>query len=91
MRKLIYTLVTAATVIAAGLFAAPRAEAMTIPAPAGLAEVVQELSGVEDVRYVCRRVYTRYGWRSRCWWTGGRYYYRRHYHRRYYHRHYRRW
>ena len=82
MRKLLFTIATAATVFAAGMLAAPRAEAMAMPAPSGLAQAVVDLSGIEDVRYVCRRYYGRYGTRTRCYYVRG--YYRRSYRRGYY-------
>lgn len=65
----------------------PRSQAMTLPAPAGIAQATEGTSAVQEVRYVCRRYWNGYRWRSRCWWVGPRpHYYRpwRHHHRRYY-------
>ena len=75
MRKTMLAAVTAAIVAAAGAFMADRAEAMTMPAPAGLSGAAEALGGnVEQVRYVCRRWWNGYRWRSRCFWRPGGYY-----------------
>jgi len=63
--------------LVAGLFAAVTlttggAEAMTISTPAGVAKAVGE-GNASEVVYVCRRVWTRWGWRRSCWWRPGGY------------------
>jgi hypothetical protein len=73
---------------------AQRAQAFTSPAPSGLAAATEGASPVEQVRTVCRRFRTAYGWRTRCWWVGPRRYWGpRPYYRGYgwRHRHWRRW
>jgi hypothetical protein len=68
------------------LLPAPRAEAMTLPLPSGIAEAAQDLDAVDQVRTVCRRYWNGYRWRTRCYWVPDRRPYRR-----YRHRYYRRW
>lgn len=65
--------------LAGGLFGAAllitgSADAMTFSTPAAVAKAVGE-SNVDQVRVVCRRVWTRWGWRRSCWrvrpaWVG---------------------
>jgi hypothetical protein len=52
------------------LFAAPAANAMTLPAPAGLADVGKAANPVEQVRLVCRNYWNGFRWRERCYRTG---------------------
>jgi len=68
-----------ASSLVAGLFTgcalmAGGAEAMTITSPAAVAKAVGG-GNVSEVAYVCRRVWTRWGWRRSCWWRPGGYYY----------------
>lgn len=93
------TLAAGAIALALLLPAKP-ADAMTLPAPSGLATAAQGTNAVEQVRTVCRRYWNGYRWRSRCWWVGpgryygpGPYYYgpRRYYGPGYRYRHWRRW
>jgi hypothetical protein len=57
--------------VAATLFlAAPPANAMTLPAPAGLADAGREANPIEQVRTVCRSYWNGYRWRQRCYRTG---------------------
>ncbi len=75
------------------LMAAPRAQALTTTAPAGIETVAPGKTLVQKARYVCRRYrvrrYGRWHWRQRCFWTSPRPYYRP-YHRPYrYDRHHR--
>jgi hypothetical protein len=63
---------------------------MTISSPAAVQHAVNGNGVAEQVRYVCRRVWTGFGWRRSCWWRPNYYsshrYYPRH---RYGHRYYR--
>ena len=56
---------------AAGSLAPGSANAMTITTPAAAAKAVADQGAVEQVRYVCRRVWTRGGWRRSCAWRPG--------------------
>jgi hypothetical protein len=78
MRRLMFAIAALAAILSFGSLAADRAEAMTLPAPAAMADV---LGGgqAESVAYVCRRVCGRYGCTRRCWWSGPRRYYRPYY------------
>lgn len=98
MRRFFLGLAAALTLMAAGSLAPDRAEAMTIPAPAGIQAAIDHTSLAQDVAYRCRRVWRcgpyGCGWRRVCVRSGPYYgYYGRPYHRhRYYgHRYYRRW
>jgi hypothetical protein len=74
MRRLM-TYCTAATMLmGATCFAPPRAQAMTMAAPAGLNAAIHEANVTQDVAYICRGGWF---WR-RCGWTPGSYwgYYR---------------
>jgi hypothetical protein len=82
MRKVLLTIATLATIVLVPALFADRANAMTTPLPAGIANAVSDVNAVEQIAYVCRR---RCNWRGcfrRCWNTGPVYYY---------HRPYRRW
>jgi hypothetical protein len=48
------------------------AQAMPI-SPAGVATDAAGAGNLSDVAYVCRRVWTRWGWRRSCWWRPGGY------------------
>ena len=100
MRRFILSIAAAAAVMAAGALAPNRAEALTISAPAGIADAVGQNSLLQDVAYVCRRVWRcgpyGCGWRRHCYHTYGGYgYYGRPYYRGhrygYYGRPYYRW
>ena len=73
------------------LATAPRAHAITITAPAGIETVAPGKALVQKVRYVCRRYrvrrYGRWHWRTRCYWTSPRPYYRPHRRPHRYYRH----
>jgi hypothetical protein len=95
VRKFLLAGVLAAGFVAAGSLAPGSAQAMTISTPAGVAKAVNG-STVDKVAYVCRRVWTRWGWRRSCYWRPGYYGYRHHYYRPYrygyrYHRYGYRW
>ena len=90
MRKFVLTVAALAAILAGGLVAAPRAEAM--PAAPGIAASVAGEGLLQDAAYVCRRVWRcgRYGcgWRRVCYWTPGPYVgprWRWHHHRRWRH------
>ncbi|HVV61009.1 MAG TPA: hypothetical protein VHD14_04550 [Pseudolabrys sp.] len=82
MRKL-HVISLAAVLFMGGALFTSRAEAMTLPAPSGLAAAVTESSMAEEVAYYCRRVwrcgYWGCGWRRVCSWAPGPYYYRGYY------------
>jgi hypothetical protein len=83
MQKFALTIAAVAAVVAAGSMVSTRAEAMTATAPAGLDAAIDEAKISENVAYVCRRVWTGYGWRRSCWYTPSRYHYRPRYRHRY--------
>jgi hypothetical protein len=101
MRKYLLTAALLAGCAAAGSLLPGNAAAMTISTPAALAKAVDN-SNVSEVRYVCRRVWSRWGWRRSCFWRPGYAYYgyppygyyrygypyRHHYYRRYGYRYY---
>jgi hypothetical protein len=68
----------------------PRSQAMTLPAPAGIADQAQDTGLVTNVRTVCRGYWRHGRYYRRCWWVGPPrgYYYRPYRHYRH-HRHYR--
>lgn len=61
--------------VAATLFMAAPATALTVTAPAGLAKTGEATSPVEQVRTVCRSYWNGYRWRQRCYQTGPYYRY----------------
>lgn len=71
MRK-IFLVLGAALALLIGASLTERASALTITAPTGAMAAAADLSGVEQVRYVCRRVWRCRrgvcGWRRVCWW-----------------------
>lgn len=92
MRKLLLLAALTLAVIIAGALNAPRAEAMALGTPAGVAVAADGMNLAEETAYVCRRVWRcgpyGCGWRRNCWWSGPRYYGG---HRYWRHRHWRRW
>jgi len=68
MRKILLTGALIAGFFAAGALAPGSANAMTITTPAAAAKAVADQGNLEQVRYVCRRVWTRWGWRQSCRW-----------------------
>jgi len=91
MKKWIVLAALALGIFTAGALNAPRAEAMALGTPAGLAQATEGANLVEDAAYVCRRVWRcgpyGCGWRRACGWVGPRYYGGPRWH----HRHWRRW
>jgi hypothetical protein len=85
MRNWLVAIAAAATVLSAGSLLSTRADAMTLPAPSAVRGAIIDGSVVEEVPYICRRVWrcSRYGcgWRQRCYWTPD---HRRYSPRRYY-------
>jgi hypothetical protein len=94
-RKFLLAGAMVAGFFAAGSLMPSSAEAMPIANPAGIAKTVG--GNVDQVAYVCRRVWSRWGgWRRSCYWRPGYYGYRHHYYRPYrygyrYHRYGYRW
>jgi hypothetical protein len=66
MRKIALGTIAALAVVAAGSLQANRAEAMTLVAPAGLANAAAGTAITQEARWVCGRY--------RCWWRPGPYY-----------------
>lgn len=85
----------AAALVAAGLTAgslAP-AQAMSLPGPIAPANAITSPLQIEQVRLVCKRVWTGRHWTRRCYRTSPRVHRHRHHyrhHHRHHHRHYRR-
>jgi hypothetical protein len=89
MRKAFLTAAAVAGFAAAGALSHP-AVAMTISTPAAVQHAIDSKGLTEQVRYVCRRVWTGWGWRRSCWWRpsyGYRHHYRYGHHRHYRHHH----
>jgi hypothetical protein len=74
MQKILLTGALLAGFVAAASLAPSSANAMTISTPAAAAKAVADQGAVEQVRYVCRRVWTRWGWRRSCSWRPNRVY-----------------
>ena len=68
MRKMIVTIALMIGFAAAGSLLPSRAEAITLSTPAALQHALDGKGVVEKARYVCRRVWTGWGWRRSCWW-----------------------
>ena len=91
MRKFILLAALALGVVTAGAFNAPRAEAMAIGTPVGVATAAAGTNLAQDAAYVCRRAWRcgpyGCGWRRACWWTGPHYYWGPRWHHRRWHHH----
>ncbi len=78
MRKWMLLAVLMAATLSIGLLGTPRAEAMTLGAPAGLGIAANAADLSQDVAVVCRRAWRcgpyGCGWRRACVQTGPRYY-----------------
>lgn len=72
MRKLLFVVAASAALLSFGSLASNQAAAMTLPAPAAIADVLG--SQAEAAAYVCRRWCGPYGCRRRCFYTAPRYY-----------------
>jgi hypothetical protein len=90
MRRIIFATAATLAIVAAGSLAPNRAEAMTFTTPAGVQAAIDGNTLVQEVAYVCRRVWRcgpyGCGWRRHCWWTGRPYWRGRHWRG-----HWRRW
>jgi hypothetical protein len=86
MRGIGLALAVSLGLLAAVTSAPDRAEALTLPAPAGVRAAFADSGPVQDAAYVCRRVwrcgYYACGWRRECQWVPSHRYYRNHYYRR---------
>jgi hypothetical protein len=82
MRKYILTAAMLAGFAAAGALPPSTAGAITISTPAALAKAAGD-GNVSEVRYVCHRVWSHWGWRRSCFWRPGY----AHYHHAYPYRH----
>jgi len=73
MRRFFLSATLLASFAFGGALIPNQANAMTISAPAAVAQAVGENNATE-VAYVCRRIWTRWGWRRSCGWRPGPYY-----------------
>ena len=78
MQKLYRNCLAAAAALVVVGIASPKAEAMTISAPAGLNAAIHEANPTQEVAYNCRRVWRcgsyGCGWRRACYWSPGQEY-----------------
>ena len=83
MRKLGLTLVVAAAALSLAALT-QRAEAMTPAGAGGMRAAIEHTSSVDQVRWVCKRVWSGRLHRSvrRCFWTPPRHRHRHHHHYR---------
>lgn len=65
-----------ATVLSAGAFLTTGANAMTPGAPTGVRAAVEATTSVDQVRYVCWRVWRHGAWHRHCEWRPNYYSYR---------------
>jgi hypothetical protein len=72
MRKT-YVAAAVATVLSAGAFLTTGANAMTLAAPAGARAAIEGTTSVDQVRYVCYRVWRHGSWHRHCEWRPGYY------------------
>lgn len=83
MRRTILAVAAILALLVAGLLTPRQAHAITISTPAGIAAAVDANGLVQDVAYVCRRVWRcgpyGCGWRRSCYWSAPRYYTPRYY------------
>jgi hypothetical protein len=91
MRRFCLAIAAAAALLSAMSLMANRAEAMTLPAPAGLQLALEGNTMIEEVARVCRRRCGPRGCWRRCGWAPGPRYYGGYYAPYYYGRPYRRW
>ena len=75
MRRLCLAIAAAALLLSAMSLMANRAEAMTLPAPAGLQLALEGNTMIEQVARVCRRRCGPRGCWRQCWWAPGPRYY----------------
>jgi hypothetical protein len=90
MRRIVLSAAATFAVLAGAAMIPQSAEAMTLPAPAGIAAAAEGNNLAQDVAYVCRRVWRcgpyGCGWRRACYWTGPRRYWGPRYRYRRWHR-----
>ena len=67
MRSSVFAMAAGLSLLAAGAFSASRAEAMTLPAPAGLSAATAAASAVGQVRLHCHSWQDGRRWHKRCW------------------------
>ena len=71
MRRTVLATAATLAILAAGSLVPNRAEAMTVTTPAGIQAAIEGTNLVQDVAYVCRRVWRcgpyGCGWRRVCW------------------------
>jgi hypothetical protein len=87
MRRIILATAATLALTSVSMLAPNQAEAMTLPAPSGIAVAIDGSNLMQEAAYVCRRVWRcgpyGCGWRRVCWRTAPRHRYWRH-HRWYY-------
>ena len=75
MRKILLGIAASVAILAIGSINANRAEAMALPAPAGLLAAIEDTALITQVPYICSRVwrcgYYGCGPRRVCWWRPG--------------------
>jgi hypothetical protein len=74
MRHAVLTAAVVAAIAAGGSLMVSRAQATPLAAPSALQGAMADLNPATDVRYVCRMVRVRFGWRRACYWAPDRYY-----------------
>lgn len=72
MRKLLFAIAAAAAMAAGGTMMSTSANAVPLTSPAAIDQAVKDVSPTTQVAYVCRRVWTRFGWRRTCGWRPNR-------------------
>jgi hypothetical protein len=70
MRRFVFAVAAVLAVLVAAAALPPRAGAMTMTAPAGLAAAIAETSAAEEVYGGCRRWYGHHRWHRSCGWRG---------------------
>jgi hypothetical protein len=72
MRKLLFAIAAAAAMAAGSTMMSTSASAVPLTNPAAIDQAVKDVSPTTQVAYVCRRVWTRFGWRRTCGWRPNR-------------------
>jgi hypothetical protein len=89
MKRFILTAAAASTMLITAAAMNSGAVAAPIAPSTALPDAARSLDQVQDIRYVCRRVWRHGIWHRRCWWEPNRHWGWRHRHRGWRHRHWR--